>query len=556
MASTTVDHLITNYTLDDNYTPKTKNVVKSTLDVDGALSKAKSGVTGFMGVIGGLGSAATGAFQMVAGAATVVGGAVLGLAGIASKASADMDSLKRGLTAVAGSAEEADRQLKQLKEVAKLPGLGFKEAVQGAIALEAAGLSANTAMRALSGFGNALATVGRGKEDLEGVITALSQIISKGSVSAEEINQIAERVPQIRKLMQGAFGTSNTEDLQKMGLAPEAFIQGLLVELEKLPKVTGGAQNAFENLQDAVWQAFVAAGDVINTYLVPAISTVADFLIFMTESGMVTQVVEGFANLFDKGSSGSSLVRALSFVAALFKNLPKIVEGVGRLISDVFKVVGDNIQTVFTAAFSMFVTGTLFMGILRVIEVVRGLANAWSLVAAAESVTIGLTVAGLAVVAAAVAAGVGVYFGLNKLINDSKKDFGSFGAGNKYGIPTLDDINADATGIEAGFAAFKADQEKGNGTDAKKAAGQSMSVQQQIAKNTALTAKHTEESREDLKRYILGGGDLGAKGVSPIVMRRRTATIGGANKVADAVHEAMIEVVKSLGLYEMISVRR
>src|SRR5687767_1392645 len=54
------------------------------------------------------------------------------------RAATDMDSLKRGLTAVAGSTGAAEQQLVRLKEVAKLPGLGFKEAIQGSINLQAA----------------------------------------------------------------------------------------------------------------------------------------------------------------------------------------------------------------------------------------------------------------------------------------------------------------------------------------------------------------------------------------------------------------------------------
>ena len=57
--------------------------------------------------------------------------AAIGVAAVAS--SMKMESLKKGLIAVSGSAEEADKQLTRLKEVAKLPGLGLEEAVQGSI---------------------------------------------------------------------------------------------------------------------------------------------------------------------------------------------------------------------------------------------------------------------------------------------------------------------------------------------------------------------------------------------------------------------------------------
>ena len=177
---------------------------------------------------------------------------LVGLGAAAVRTATQFDSLMRGLAAVSGGTAEAARQFDRLREVAKLPGLGLQEALRGATSLQAAGFSADLAERALKAFGNALATVGRGKVELDGVIFALGQIQAKGKVSAEEINQLAERLPQIRRAMQGAFGTANTEALQKMGLDATRFIEAIVREFEKLPGVTGGAQNAFENLGDTV----------------------------------------------------------------------------------------------------------------------------------------------------------------------------------------------------------------------------------------------------------------------------------------------------------------
>jgi len=202
-------------------------------------------------------------------------GATLALGRSIVQTSANFDSLKRGLTAVAGSAGAAERQLARLREVAKLPGLGFEEAVKGSVRLQAAGLSAQMAERALKAFGNALATVGAGREELGGVITALSQIQSKGKVSAEEINQLAERLPQIRQAMKGAFGTSDTEALGKSGLTAEAFIAGLVTQLEKLPTASGGAQNSFENLADATKRLQDSLGKAILPAVVKGVEWLA-----------------------------------------------------------------------------------------------------------------------------------------------------------------------------------------------------------------------------------------------------------------------------------------
>lgn len=204
---------------------------------------------------------------------------ILGVGTAVLKAASDLDALRRGMVTVTGSVDKARETMAALEEVAKLPGLGFKEALQGSINLQAAGFSAKLAERALIGFGNALATVGRGKAELDGVIRALSQIKSKGVISAEEINQLAERVPQIRQIMMEAFGTASTEALQAAGLGVDEFVERVIGSLEKLPKATGGVKNSFENLSDSM----LRAADAIGQQLIPAIIPLVDGLVRMLE---------------------------------------------------------------------------------------------------------------------------------------------------------------------------------------------------------------------------------------------------------------------------------
>ena len=197
---------------------------------------------------------------------------LLGLGAASIKSAITLDNLKRGLTSVTGSSAETERQLVRLQEIAKLPGLGFKEAVQGSIRLQAAGFSAAQAEKSLSAFGNAVASAGGGKAELEGVTLALMQIASKGKISAEEINQLSERVPQVRKAMLAAFGTADTEALQKRKISATEFVDTLTAELGKIPSVTSGAGNSFETLSDniEISLARIAKGSL------PIVAKVAD----------------------------------------------------------------------------------------------------------------------------------------------------------------------------------------------------------------------------------------------------------------------------------------
>jgi hypothetical protein len=56
----------------------------------------------------------------------------------------EFDSLQRGMFAVMNNnIQSANNEIGRLIEVAKLPGLGFQEALQGSINVQAAGLSAD-----------------------------------------------------------------------------------------------------------------------------------------------------------------------------------------------------------------------------------------------------------------------------------------------------------------------------------------------------------------------------------------------------------------------------
>lgn len=206
----------------------------------------------------------------------------LGLAAGASiRAFAQFEKLEKGLVAVTGNAELAAEELQLLREVAKLPGLGFQEAVQGSVNLQAVGLSAEQARKTLVGFGAALAVTGGGKNELSEVQRQLTQIISKNRILQEDYGVLQERVPLIGNALQAAFGTRNIENVRKLGISGKEFVERISEALAQLPEtqsVTGGLANAFENLEDSVTLSAVSFGkaiaDAIN--LESILNTLAD----------------------------------------------------------------------------------------------------------------------------------------------------------------------------------------------------------------------------------------------------------------------------------------
>jgi tape measure domain-containing protein len=521
--SVTVDEIIQRYTLDDRASKGVRTLVTANDALASANSRANSGFAGLSGAASRFGSLASAAFSATTAAIVGATAAAVGFAAIAVNAAADMDSLKRALVATAGSAEEAERQFARLKEVAKLPGLGLKEAVQGSVRLQQAGFSANLAERALMAFGNSLALVGGGKAELDGVSMALTQIASKGKISAEEINQLAERVPQIRQAMIAAFGTADTEALQKRGIAATAFVESVVSQLEKVPRVSGGIRNALENFGDAAFQAFATIGSAIAKVLVPALDVVSSYFVFLVDSGVLDQVSRSMLSIFNLGGAGSStaLVHGLSWVVATLKNLPRIAADVGDYLSGAFKTVGENLSTAFKIGFGIFIGAQAVALISNVVQLAKAfmlVARAVQAWATAQGIATSLTGVGLAITAAAVAAGVGIYALTSKMFDGVASSIDA-GVGNIKNLPAFQAIAKDQASLVAQFAGYQSKQADNASRSKVDGPTSPASMLSKIALATTKTAVNTEKAL-DLNRFALGGGDLSRAAVSPIELRR------------------------------------
>lgn len=204
----------------------------------------------------------------------------------AIKAYGDMEALELGLQSVMGGAENAAIEMEKLKEVAKLPGLSFKEAVQGSVNLQSAGFSADMSRRALMAFGNALAIVGKGSAELGRVNLALTQLQNKTGGFGQDIRQLMEALPQLKTVMEKAFGTADTEVIQNLGYTGAQVVEMLIKEFEKIPQATGGINNAFENIDDTVSQSMASIGEEIATAinLKGLIDNLSSAIIYLTQS--------------------------------------------------------------------------------------------------------------------------------------------------------------------------------------------------------------------------------------------------------------------------------
>lgn len=269
----------------------------------------------------------------------LVGGAAIAAAG-------KIDSLRRGLQAVTQqqlgeqgvtglqgieqAATDTRARLLELRQVAALPGLGFAEAVQGDIRLRAVGLSADLSKRALLAFGNAIATTGGGKGELDRVTVQLGQLSAKGKVLAQDLRPIIEAAPAVATALKKLYGTVDSEtiskSLEKQGKSSTEFIDVLTTELAKLPKVTGGLKNALENFADSGEIGLAKLGDSLNKA-------------FNIE-GNLGKLGDFITELADKFEALSPATQKTIFVfAGVAAALGPVVFGVGALLAIIPSVV-------------------------------------------------------------------------------------------------------------------------------------------------------------------------------------------------------------------------
>lgn len=256
--------------------------------------------------------------------------AALGI--LATRNAVSLDSLKRGLTAITGSAVDAAVQLERLREIAKAPGIGFQEAIQGSIRLQAVGFSALEAERALIQFANAVALTGGGRDELERVTVQLGQLAAKGKVVAQDLKPIIEAAPAVGQALLQAFGTVNSEDIQKLGLSTDQFLNKLLDALDDLPKAAAGAKNSLENFTDSVFVATSAIGEAILPPLTRIINTLEPIILDLADK---------FRALSPEIQTAVIAIGALAAaVGPVLFILGGIVTGLGSLVTGLTAVAG------------------------------------------------------------------------------------------------------------------------------------------------------------------------------------------------------------------------
>jgi len=422
------------------------------------------------GLIGGLGGLAVGG----------VGGAFAGAAfgaqvgmfrqqlGAVTEYSARIDKLQIALRGIVGSQDAYSQALAAAASVTRDLNIPQESAIQGmtrlSAAVKGAGGTVTDSAFAFRAISEAVKATGGDAEQADGALLALTQVFSKGKVSAEELNQIAERLPGTFTLFAKAAGKTGPE-LQKalqegqVGLNDlMKFLQLISTEYGKTAlKIAASSQEAgarlsvaMQDMQLAVGRALQPVGALLQDAFAAFIRSTTPALVLSAKL-----IGGGITNMYNAFASGINILVSLRGV---FENLAKTMLVFGGITAGVF--VASNITT-----FTNALKGAL--AVLRtLLSVEKALLVIENARIAAQAILAGLTTgATKGKILGAIlggAAGVGAVIGIGKLvegvIGDIEKGLSGALKGVDLKLPTLSKFPTPSAGSDK--AAKDAEKER------------------------------------------------------------------------------------------------
>lgn len=216
--------------------------------------------------------------------------------------------LQNTMKFASGGMEQAGKDIDFLRNVSDKLGLNLLEAGKGFAQLNASAIGTSLQGQKIRDIFEAVSkastVMGMSVDDTNGVLRALSQMISKGTVQSEELRgQLGERLPGAFQIAARSMGVT-TAELNKM------LEQGRVVADDFLPKFAAELTKTLgDNPDSAANSAQAQLNRLTNAW--------NDFKLATAESGVMTivlNVVEGSSNalkwfdhfVFDKGELADS----------------------------------------------------------------------------------------------------------------------------------------------------------------------------------------------------------------------------------------------------------
>lgn len=293
-----------------------------------AAQQLKSALNGVLPVAQRVGSAFASVGQQLTLAVTLP---LSGLGAAAIKAASDLDKSRAQLTALTGSAENANKKLAELREIARTtPGVTTQFATTLFAQFKALGTITDESITRITkslGRLNAVFAI----PDVEGFARNIQQIFTQG-FERSDIKEALGQVPIFEQLLEQAFGTKDAEKLRQLKdagkLTMSTYIDGLQNAIDTDPRF-GRVQETiaakFAKTREQVLEALAPLGEALLRNLLPIIERIVPKLV---------ELADAFGRL-DPGTQESIVKFGLLFAA-----IGPVITAFGGLALGISSVLG------------------------------------------------------------------------------------------------------------------------------------------------------------------------------------------------------------------------
>lgn len=285
-------------------------------------SDAQKGVNDMTGTFKGIGATAVALGNIMADAFEKVAQMVGNIVKQGVQYNAQIEQYQTALTTLTGSADEANRIIKNIKEDAAKTPFDVKGLTQANQLLISAGVGADTAREDVIALGNAIAATGGGNEELSRMAVNLQQIKNVGKASALDIKQFAYAGIDVYGLLADSMGITRQEAME-LDVTYEQLTEALRYASQEGGKYFGAMENQSRTLNGQI----STLKDNFMNFAGEAAQPLFNFL-KDTALPTINGMISGTISLND--GIQSLITSAMQFIESLIngiiENLPQIIE--------------------------------------------------------------------------------------------------------------------------------------------------------------------------------------------------------------------------------------
>ncbi len=279
---------------------------------------------GGLDVLGQGGGKAAESMSLAGTAAKAFGGVLAGISVAAFArsifdAGVAMDSMERSFVAITGNSTAASAEMFFLRDEADRLGQSFYDLApqfkQIAASARGTALEGEQTRKIFSAITEASTALGLSSDETSGALNALSQMISKGTVQAEELRgQLGERLPGAFQLAAQAMGVS-TQELGKM------LEQGQVLATDLLPKLADELHKLYgEAAETAGLESAQAAINRLSQEWTEFKTNLFDGKAFVAAIGYIRDLIAA-ANSFLSGPSMAERIKNAEAVRDSYREM-------------------------------------------------------------------------------------------------------------------------------------------------------------------------------------------------------------------------------------------